>query len=100
MKHGPMVYGVLLAAMLACSGCTSMDSARLSPDPDQALARAVMDRISLDPMMKNPAISASSSGGVVTLRGVVTDDAQRSRALSITRSTPGVSRVVDQTRSY
>ena len=86
--------------LMAVAGCTTAERAALAGDKDHALARSVMDRLSQEILLDRASISATSRGGVVTLRGVVRSEVQRARAVAIARATSGVTEVVDQLREY
>jgi osmotically-inducible protein OsmY len=49
-----------------------------------------------DPLVGGSAIGVEVRDGVVTLEGMVPDDATAARALDIARSVPGVRAVVDR----
>ena len=105
MKHRYLLSCALALLVLAgglavLSGCaTTGDTASVS-DPDRALAQLVMNRLAQDLMLERASLSATCSGGVVTLRGLVRNESQRARALGIARATSGVTSVVDHLRVF
>ena len=103
MKRMQRMYGwlagtVVLAVLALGPGCATLDESAQSPDA--VIEQAVMDRRTQEMMLSRGALMASSKDGVVTLHGVVRNEAQRVRALAIARSTSGVREVVDRLRGY
>ena len=91
-------HGLLVAAVMAmAAGCATLP---VDDHPDQVTARAVSDRLAQEMLLERASIQAVCLDGVVTLNGVVRTDAQRARALAITRSTSGVRDVVDRLRDF
>jgi osmotically-inducible protein OsmY len=60
------------------------------------LGMRVSDRIHWDKELADLTLQVEANGGVVTLRGVVANLAQRQRAVGLADSTIGVVRVVDE----
>lgn len=90
----------LAAAMTAVAGCATTEPTTSVSAWDQQLAQAVQDRIDADPMIPRGSVHATSSGGLVVLSGVVEDESQRRRAVSVARGTPGVLSVSDRLRVF
>jgi hyperosmotically inducible protein len=67
-------------------------------DGDAALVSALTSRLSSDPQVGKTAIEISAKNGVVLLQGPVASAAAKQRALSLARSTDGVTQVVDRLR--
>ncbi len=107
MKRWPLVKLMLVLGLgwwggVALVGCASVDPAaetRVSSS-DQELRNTVMGRLGQEMLLNRASISVSSDAGVVTLRGVISSEAQRMRALAITRATPGVLGVIDHLRTF
>ena len=99
MNFSRIVRVVLLPLAVAVAGvtigCTTADQ-RAATD----LSHLVMARLTNDPFLERASIQANSDEGVVTLRGMLRNESQRARALSIARSTPGVRGVIDHLRIY
>ncbi len=94
-QRGVVVAGLLLA--LAAAGCASLPS---DEGGSSVVAEAVASRLAMDPLLAGPGVTVSEEQGVVTLRGVVANEAQRARAVSMARGTPGVKGVVDRLRVF
>lgn len=63
---------------------------------DKDIVHEVVDRLRSDSITGNYAFGVTSEDGVVTLRGSVSDQNARLRAVGIVRSTPGVKGVIDK----
>lgn len=66
-----------------------------APLNDDQITSMVQARFFLEPAIKTRAIEVATSNGVVTLRGRVANERERSEALLIARNTKGVGRVED-----
>lgn len=100
---------VTLAVSLLLAGCvaavigigpnsgTAADSrARAGAQSDAALGSAVRARLGADAVLRRAPITASASGGTVTLRGSVANAAQRAAAERAVRTVAGVVAVNNQ----
>lgn len=97
-QRGGWLAGVLvLTAWLLGAGCAT--TTETASDPDAQIEQAVTDRLNQEMLAARGGLMASSRDGVVTLHGVVRNEAQRARAIAIVRSTSGVREVVDRLRS-
>jgi osmotically-inducible protein OsmY len=82
-------------------GSAAYDEARAAsaavpaPQNDEQITSMVQARFFLEPTIKTRAIDVTTSNGVVTLRGRVANEKERSEALLIARNTTGVGRVED-----
>jgi hyperosmotically inducible periplasmic protein len=63
---------------------------------DGALTAKIKSKMALDDSVKALDINVDTSGGVVTLRGAVHSEAERTRALQLARETKGVTSVNDR----
>jgi osmotically-inducible protein OsmY len=63
---------------------------------EAALTAKIKSKMALDDTIEAAAIDVDTDGSVVTLRGRVSSDAARARALQLARETEGVTSVVDQ----
>ncbi len=61
-----------------------------------AVTAKIMSKMALDDHVKARDIDVDTSGTVVTLRGVVQSDDERSRAVRLARDTAGVTEVIDR----
>src|SRR5262249_32171382 len=84
---------VLLAAAVLgfAGGCSS------SHVSDDAIAKDVQDKVSMDPATKDSPVSVTAKDGKVVLRGTVKDAATQKRMEEIAKGTPGATGVDDQT---
>ncbi|HEU0369383.1 MAG TPA: BON domain-containing protein, partial [Candidatus Acidoferrum sp.] len=84
---------VLLAAAVLgfAGGCSS------SHVSDDALAKDVQDKVSMDPATKDSPVSVTAKDGKVVLRGTVKDAATQKRMEELAKGTPGATGVDDQT---
>jgi osmotically-inducible protein OsmY len=85
--------GWLALVLVGGWGC---DTLQTRPE-DERLSQAVMERLNQDSMVRRLMLSVVVADGVVTLRGNITDESVRLRAKSIAETTPGVTKVMDQT---
>src|SRR5215813_13674023 len=81
---------LLVGGILAFAGC----GAKVS---DDAIAKDVQDKVSMDPATKDSPVNVTVKDGKVTLRGTVKDAATQQRMEEIAKGTPGASGVEDQT---
>ena len=65
---------------------------------DASLTTKIKAKMALDDSIDAVAIDVDTDGTVVTLKGTVRSEAERSRAVQLARETEGVARVVDQLR--
>ena len=79
------------AAPIATSG----QAPAAAPLDDATVASFVQARYFLDPTLKVRDITVETTNGIVTLQGQVASEAERSQALTLARSAPGVKRVED-----
>ena len=63
-----------------------------------SLTAKIKSKMALDDTIEAAQIDVDTSGSVVTLRGTVDTEAERSRALQLARETAGVTSVVDELR--
>lgn len=86
------------AAVLAMTGCASMEPAGRSPGAgsDRDLEGMVVARLQADPILSRASVSVSVREGVVTLFGTAPDPGTALRIKAQARSTPGVRGVIDQ----
>jgi BON domain-containing protein len=87
------ILAVLLAAAALgfAGGCSS------SHVSDDAIAKDVQDKVSMDPATKDSPVSVTAKDGKVLLRGTVKDSATQKRMEEIAKGTPGATSVDDQT---
>src|SRR5215813_57008 len=81
---------LLVGGILAFAGC----GAKVS---DDAIAKDVQDKVSIDPATKDSPVNVTVKDGKVTLRGTVKDAATQQRMEEIAKSAPGATGVEDQT---
>ena len=82
-----IVLGALLA--LASSNCGRRSAA------DSAITAIVKSKLAVDNETSSANINVDTKGGVVTLTGVVTTQANKEQAERIARNTEGVTRVIN-----
>jgi osmotically-inducible protein OsmY len=90
----------LACALAALSACATVERAAAPASADQALALLVQDRLGQDAVTRRNQFRVAADGGVVTVRGFVSNEPDRMRTLGVIRGTPGVASVVDQLRIY
>jgi hypothetical protein len=83
-----IVCSALLAICLLTAGCAKAPT-------DAQLASQVQDKFSQDSGLQGKQLSAQAANGVVTLSGVVDNEAQRDAAARYASATPGVKEVVN-----
>jgi osmotically-inducible protein OsmY len=81
------------AAPVATTGIAP--AAAPAPPDASTVVSLVQAKYFLDPMIKARNISVELANGVITLRGQVASESERSQALLLARETPGVQRVED-----
>src|SRR5262245_44948231 len=81
---------LLAGGVLAVAGC----GAKVS---DDAIAKDVQDKVSMDPATKDSPVNVTAKDGKVILRGTVKDAATQQRMEEIAKATPGATGVEDQT---
>ncbi|MGD9613749.1 MAG: BON domain-containing protein [Kiritimatiellia bacterium] len=91
---------LVLAGLLACSGCAALEGRDLAAEPtsDEGIAAVATSRLNDDSMVGRATLSVVVDNGLATLYGTVPDEAARQRALQIVRGTPGIFDVLDRTR--
>lgn len=82
-------------AVILVMGLSFSCSSSQAPSPaaaldDELITAEVRERLSLEPSLRNTAISVQTSQGVVVLRGVVEDGIDRSLAESLAGRVEGV----------
>ena len=85
-----MLAALLAGGVFAIAGC----GAKVS---DDAIAKDVQDKVSMDPQTKDSPVNVTAKDGKVILRGTVKDAATQRRMEEIAKSTPGANGVEDQT---
>src|SRR5215510_623610 len=85
-----MLAALLFGGILAIAGC----GAKVS---DDAIAKDVQDKVSMDPTTKDSPVNVTVKDGKVTLRGTVKDAATQQRMEEIAKAAPGATGVEDQT---
>jgi hypothetical protein len=63
---------------------------------EAALTSKIKAKMALDDTVKAAAIDVETNGGVVTLKGTVRSEAERTRAVQLARETAGVTSVTDR----
>jgi BON domain len=86
------IWAVLVGGILTISGGCS--GSKVS---DDAIAKDVQDKVSMDPATKDSPVSVTAKDGKVILRGTVKDAATQKRMEEIAKAAPGASGVDDQT---
>lgn len=91
---------LILAALLAWSGCAALEGQDLSAEPtsDEGVAAVANSRLNDDAVVGRAMLSVTVDNGLAILYGSVPDEAARQRALHVVRGTPGVYDVLDRTR--
>ena len=91
---------LILAALLAWSGCAALEGQDLSAEPtsDEGVAAVANSRLNDDAVVGRAMLSVTVDNGLAILYGTVPDEAARQRALHVDRGTPGVYDVLDRTR--
>ena len=91
---------LILAALLAWSGCAALEGQDLAAEPtsDEGVAAVANSRLNDDAVVGRAMLSVTVDNGLAILYGSVPDEAARQRALHVVRGTPGVYDVLDRTR--
>ena len=91
---------LLLAGLLAGSGCAALEGQDLAAEPtsDEGIAAVATSRLNDDSGVGRATLSVTVDNGLAILYGTVPDEAARQRALQIVRGTPGIFDVLDRTR--
>lgn len=91
---------LILAALLAWSGCAALEGQDLAAEPtsDEGVAAVANSRLNDDTVVGRAMLSVTVDNGLAILYGTVPDEATRQRALHVVRGTPGVYDVLDRTR--
>lgn len=91
---------LILAALLAWSGCAALEGQDLAAEPtsDDGIAAIANSRLNDDAVVGRAMLSVTVDNGLAILYGTVPDEAARQRALHVVRGTPGVYDVLDRTR--
>ena len=91
---------LLLAGLLAWSGCAALEGQDLAAEPtsDEGIAAVATSRLNDDSVVGRATLSVTVDNGLAILYGTVPDEAARQRALQIVRGTPGIFDVLDRTR--
>ena len=92
-----VVVTALAAGLAACA--TAGDGAS-GPGSDAELVALVRDRLGQDALTRQNTFSVTSSDGVVSVRGLVRNEAERARVMGVVRGTPGVTSVLDHLQRY
>jgi BON domain len=90
-SKGSLLVLLTAAALGFAGGCSS------SHVSDDAIAKDVQDKVSMDPTTKDSPVSVTAKDGKVVLRGTVKDAATQKRMEEIAKGTPGATGVDDQT---
>jgi hyperosmotically inducible periplasmic protein len=80
---------------VATTGTADATAPVTAESADARIATSIQSKYFLDDRIKGRHINVTSSGGVVTLNGEVTDETERAQALLLARTTDGVTRVED-----
>ena len=97
MKKLLYMTPLLVAVILALSGCASLDGADFDTDTDAGATSLANTRLYNDPMVASATLSASVEDGLGILYGTVPNEMVRQRALQILSATPRVYEVLDRT---
>ena len=99
--HIPLRFLPLAAAaMLAFSGCASLEGLGLAAEDtsDEGVAAEAASRLNGDSMTASATLSVVVENGMATLYGTVPNEMTRQRAIQILKDTPGIFDVLDRTR--
>lgn len=91
MKTATKIFGVSVGVVLlmgVLTGCNRGPS-------DETLTESVQAKLKADPSLSASPIKVSTTGGVVTLSGVVNSDADKTRAAGLAKSVEGVKSVTN-----
>src|SRR5487761_615795 len=90
MRKSRRVLLASAAALALTIGCAKKDN-------DAQLATTIKAQMFSDPQTKDSGLQVAVKDGVVTLSGTVSSDAARYEAYKLATTTPGVTKVNDQT---
>lgn len=104
MNFNQTLVRIVAAGIVASGGSTAVSagegtqptkqmSTAGSPEADSRLSDLVRVTLLTDPVLANERIAVTAKEGLVTLSGVVDQDAKRSRALELASHVPGVREV-------
>lgn len=79
-------------------GCASPIDEKAGSPSDADIVAQVSQRLAVEPAFRERLFNIEASDGSVTIRGIVSSEAERMRLLSIVRGTPGVANVIDRMR--
>jgi hyperosmotically inducible protein len=83
---------VVALTLVGCTAMTGRQTAREAAD-DTAITTKVKSSLLADPVVSATAIDVDTTGGSVSLNGVVRSEQERQRAIQLARSTEGVKQV-------
>jgi hyperosmotically inducible protein len=90
------VWGLVVLTTLMLVGCAAM-TGRQSPGEavsDSALTAKVKSSLLADAVVGGLAIDVDTTGGVVSLNGMVTSEQERQRAIQVVQGVPGVKEII------
>ncbi len=85
-----------LAALLSCLVIAAVPAVAQKPLTDDEIHDKVRERLAADRDVKGGGIEVDVQNGVVTLRGKVREEKQKTKAERITRKVQGVKQVVNE----
>jgi hyperosmotically inducible protein len=89
-----VMIGILGVSLMSLTACESMTGKTAGQTIDDATVTASVQKKLMGDKLSNFArISAGTDRGVVTLRGMVSSEEEKSRAEDLVRQVPGVTRV-------
>ena len=89
-----VLVGILGVSLMSLTACESMTGKTAGQTIDDAtLTASVQKKLMGDKLSNFARISASTDQGVVTLRGMVSSEEEKSRAEDLARQVAGVTRV-------
>ena len=88
----------LLAVGLIVSAGIAGSVSAFAADLDDKIEKTFKDSPAYQTQLKNADVSIDSEGGIVTLKGDVENEKQKSAAVALARDIPGVQRVNDELR--
>lgn len=92
MVRQKILAGLCSALLVFTVGCGN-----LSKPSDEAIVTGIQGKMFTEPSLKASSITVAAKDGVVTLSGVVPDEAARQAAQKIAAEANGVSKIIDQT---
>src|ERR1700740_1067174 len=87
-RHRVSLFVISLALLLAVA---------CNKPTDDAITTQIKAKMFSEPLLKAASVSVASKDGIVTLTGIVPDDAARLAARNIASQTKGVKQVIDST---